>query len=149
MCNDLSQEFFENMFQVWNNCSKFRENSSGKKASVWTDFRNSFMWLTGIKKWFLTFLDLVIYWSFLKISWIKKMTRIKKVIKVKNQFFHARQPREGTFKIHSYWGLIFTTVFLNFEQLFRIGETFFQKKLLPQIITSVYNFLSGYMKRTF
>ena len=53
-----------------------------------------------------------------KISWIKKMAGAKKVIKVKNQFFNARQPSEGIFEICSYRGLNFTTAFSNFEQLF-------------------------------
>ena len=52
---------------------------------------------------------------------------LKKVIKVKNQVFHACQPREGIFEIRSYWGLIFTTDCLNFEELFPSFETFFQK----------------------
>ena len=46
------------------------------------------------------------------------MAGVKKVIKVKNQFFHARQPREEIFEIRSYRGLIFTTVWLNFVHLF-------------------------------
>ena len=82
------------------------------------------------KNWFLTltnFLDPVIYWSLFKILWIKKMTGAKKVIKVKNQFFHACQPREGIFEIRSYRGLIFTTDSPNFEELFLSFETFFQK----------------------
>ena len=29
----------------------------------------------------------------------QKMTRAKKVVNLKNQFFHARQPREGIFDI--------------------------------------------------
>ena len=49
------------------------------------------------------------------------MTGAKKVVKVKNQFFHARQPREEIFEIRSYRGLIFTTVWLNFEHLFHFS----------------------------
>ena len=45
------------------------------------------------------------------------MAGAKKVIKVKNQFFHARQPREEIFEIRSYRGLIFRDVFLNFKLL--------------------------------
>ena len=41
----------------------------------------------------------VTFWSIFQISWIKKMTGAKKVNKVKNQFFHERQPREGIFGI--------------------------------------------------
>ena len=46
------------------------------------------------------------------------MAGAKKVIKAKNQFFHARQPREEIFEIRSYTSLIFTTVWLNFVALF-------------------------------
>ena len=49
------------------------------------------------------------------------MAGAKKVIKGKNQFFHARQPREEIFEIRSYRGLIFTTVWLNFEHLFHFS----------------------------
>ena len=66
----------------------------------------------------MNFLDPVIFWSFFKISWIEKMTGSKQVIKVKNQFFYARQPREEIFEIRSYQDLIFTTVWLNFVHLF-------------------------------
>ncbi len=45
----------------------------------------------------------------------------KKVIKGKNQFFHARQPHEEIFEICSDTGLIFTTVCLNFEHLFHFS----------------------------
>ena len=31
----------------------------------------------------------------------QKMARSKKVVKIKIQFFHARQPREGIFEIRS------------------------------------------------
>ena len=55
------------------------------------------------------------------ISWFKKMAGATKVIIGKNQFFHARQPREEIFEIRSYTGLIFTTVCLNFEHLFHFS----------------------------
>ena len=60
----------------------------------------------------------------------QKMTGSKKVINVESQFFHACQPREGIFEIQSYWGLIFTTDSLNFEELFPSFETFFQNFFL-------------------
>ena len=47
----------------------------------------------------------------------QKMTRAKKVIRVKNQFFHACQPHKRIFEIRSKLGLIFTTVCLSFEFL--------------------------------
>ena len=49
------------------------------------------------------------------------MTGAIKVVKVKNQFFLARQPCEEIFEIRSYTGLIFTTVCLNFEHLFHFS----------------------------
>ena len=45
---------------------------------------------------------------FFQISWIKKMPRAKKNINIKNQFFHARQPREEIFDIYSHLPCIFT-----------------------------------------
>ena len=41
----------------------------------------------------------------------------KKFISTKNQFYHARQPREGIFELHPCCGRIFMTVFGNFDQL--------------------------------
>ena len=143
-----AKNFFENMFHRSEITAQSFEKTVLKKrpqyertskihSRGWQAWRNWFFTLTN-------FLDPVIYWSFFKISWIEKMTGAKKVIKVKNQFFHARQPREGIFKIHSYWGLIFTTVCLNFEQLFRIGETFFQKIFWLKSL-QMFRTLTGYM----
>ena len=39
----------------------------------------------------------------------QKVAGAKKV--VKNQFFHARQPRKGIFEIHSHWCCNFITFF--------------------------------------
>ena len=57
------------------------------------------------------------------------MAGATKVIIGKNQFFHARQPREEIFEIRSYTGLIFTTVYLNFDQLFQDFKNFWLKSL--------------------
>ena len=100
------------------------------------------------KTWFstlMTFLDSVIFRYFFKISWIEKMTGAKKIIKVKNQFFHAYQPREGIFEIRSYWGLIFTTDSLNFEELFPSFETFFKNYFLLKWFQMVSTTLTGFM----
>ena len=35
------------------------------------------------------------------------MAGAKKVVEIKNQFFHARQPRKEIFEIRSYWCCIF------------------------------------------
>ena len=36
------------------------------------------------------------------------MPQGKKIVNIKNQFLHARQPREGIFDIRSHWRHIFT-----------------------------------------
>ena len=127
----MSQKiFWKNVSPFGNNCSNFWKNSQ--------KIRPQYGWISkipshGRRAWnnlFLTsisFLAPVIFWSFFKISWIKKMAGAKKVVKLKNQFFHARQPRKIIFDICTYWGLIFIIVWPNFEQLFPNGETFFQK----------------------
>ena len=48
------------------------------------------------------FFVLAFFWSFFHLWCIKKMTGAKKVVNKKNQFFHARQPREGIFDIWSH-----------------------------------------------
>ena len=44
----------------------------------------------------------------------RKIAGSKKVVIAENQFFHARQPREGIFEIRSFRGLILTIVCLSF-----------------------------------
>ena len=95
-----------------------------------------------------TFLDPAIFWYFFKISWIEKMTGAKKVIKVKNQFFCACQPREGIFEIRSYRGLNFTTDSPNFEELFPSFEAFFQKIFWLKLLQMLRN-ISGWMPSEF
>ena len=56
----------------------------------------------------------------------QKIAGAKNVIKVKNQFFHARKPREEIFEIHSYCGLSFMIEVWIFDFLFQDGGTFFQ-----------------------
>ena len=41
----------------------------------------------------------------------QKMAGAKKVVKIKNQFFHAHQPRKGIFEIHLLLGCFFMTSF--------------------------------------
>ena len=74
----------------------------------------------------------------------RKIPGSKKVVLSKNQFFHACQPREGIFEIQSYWGLIFTTDSLNFEELFPSFETFFQNFFLLKWFQMV-STLTGFM----
>ena len=51
------------------------------------------------------------------------MAGAKKVTKVKNHFFHARQPREEIFEICLYRSLIFAPVCLNFGHLFHFSAS--------------------------
>ena len=48
------------------------------------------------------FLAPVIFWPIFLDIMDQKMARSKKVVIIKNLFFHARQPREGIFEICSY-----------------------------------------------
>ena len=86
-------------------------------APVWMDFKNSFAWLTGMKKeifyqnkffWFQPFFDP----SDLKKG--QKIAGAKKVVTIKNLFFHARQPRKGIFEIHSHRCCNFIKFFQSF-----------------------------------
>ena len=53
-----------------------------------------------------------------------KMAGSKKVVIIKNQFFHARQPHEQIFEIHAEWGLIFFIVCLSFNLAAPTGFNF-------------------------
>ena len=75
-------------------------------------FKNSYAWLTGMMPmifWKKKFFGSGLFLIFFHQWWIKKMTRAKKVVNIKNQFFHARQPREGIFDVWSH-----LSVFLAF-----------------------------------
>ena len=83
---------------------KVLENKCENKASLWTDFKNSFAGLTGMKNMIFHFYNFFCSGHFLIIfPKVKdqKMTGAKKVVKTKNHIFHARQPREGIFEIRS------------------------------------------------
>ena len=59
-------------------------------------------WSTGMKRvnfGTYDFLALVIFWSIFLDLMDWKMARSKKFVITKNQFFDARQPREGIFEI--------------------------------------------------
>ena len=47
------------------------------------------------------FLVPVRFWPIFSDILDQKMARSKKIVIIKNQFFHARQPREGIFEIRS------------------------------------------------
>ena len=55
------------------------------------------------------FLAPVVFWPIFVDIMDQKMAQSKKVVKIKNQFFHARQPREEIFDIYSH-----LPVFLQF-----------------------------------
>ena len=79
---------------------KVLENNCENKASLWTDFKNSFTWLMGMTNMnfgFINFFAPAISWSFFQKSKIKKWLEQKKVVKTKIHIFHAHQPREGIF----------------------------------------------------
>ena len=83
---------------------KVLENNCENKASLWTDFKNSFTWLTGMKNMIFRFNNFFCSGHFLIFDFLKndqKMARAKKVGKMKNHIFHACQPREGIFEIRS------------------------------------------------
>ena len=119
---------------------KVLENNCENKASLWTDFKNSFAWLTGMKNMIFHTYNFFCSGHFLIFDFLKndqKMARTKKVCNTKNHIFHACQPREGIFEICSYWGLIFTTVCSNFKQLFPNFDRFFQKIFLLKSLQMV------------
>ncbi len=98
-------------------------SSTKKLLWLWTNFTNSFMWSTGIKTqifWTYDFLVPVIFWSISNISWIKKWARSKKIVIIKNQFFHARQ--------RNFWNLFTSGLFLM---------TFFPELLMAATIPGI------------
>ena len=83
-------------------------------------FKNSYAWLTGMMPmifWKKKFFGSGLFLIFFHQWWIKKMTRAKKVVNIKNQFFHARQPREGIFDIWSHLHCVFAISCQSFKQL--------------------------------
>ena len=83
---------------------KVLENKCENKASLWTDFKNSFEWLTGMKNVIFAFNNFFCSGHFLIFYFWKndqKMAGAKKVVKMKKHIFHACQPHEGIFEIRS------------------------------------------------
>ena len=84
------------------------------KASVWIDFKNPFVWLTGMKKLIFDCTNIFGsgHFSIYEI-WKKdlKMAGSKKVVIIKNLFFHACQPRKGIFEIYPLLGCFLMTSF--------------------------------------
>ena len=95
------------------------------------EFKNSFAWLTGIKKQFFYHIDFSdsghFLVTFLRFDGLKNSQSQKNYLN-KKSVYHARQPGEGIFELHSCCGLIFMAVFGNFDQLVLTHQTFFQKK---------------------
>ena len=78
------------------------------------DFKISFAWLMGMKKLIFDFNNFFGSGHFLIHQIGKRGQKIagaKKVVKIKNQFFHARQPCKGIFEIQSHWCCNFMTFF--------------------------------------
>ena len=73
---------------------------------------------------------------FFQISWIKKMPRAKKVVYLKNQFFHARQPREGIFDIHSHQ----CCIFIAYMSELQIAP------IIPMLGINVPNLVQGHLR---
>ena len=76
------------------------------------------------------------FWSFFKcISSIEKIPGAKKVVNIKNQFLHDRQPREGIFDIHSHRGRIFAITCQSFKWLpvFQFWELMSKNEILRTI----------------
>ena len=122
MSSGVTMPNFGKKFAKLRQCEQFevQENSSENKASVWTNFKNFFAWLTGMKKlifYFYKFLAPAIILIHQNLKNDQKMTRAKFFVKVNNQLFHACQPCDGIFEIRSYWAIIFSAVFLNFKLL--------------------------------
>ena len=93
-------------------------NNCKNKASVWTDLKNFFAWLTGMTKLIFDYNNLlapVIFWLIFLDLTDRKMDGSKKVVTTKNLFFHARQPRGRIFEIVHNEGL--------FPQLFAPAST--------------------------
>ena len=138
--NHLSKKkFSKNVSKLGNNSSKFRESVVKIRPQYDRISKIPSRGWQAWKNWFLTFMIFlapVIFSIHEILKKYQKMTGFKKVIKVENQVFHAWQPREEIFEIQSYWGLIFTTDSLNFEELFPSFETFFQNFFFAQMVSN-------------
>ena len=78
------------------------------------DFKNYFAWLMGMKKLIFyrnNFLGSSYFFLLFSDLMDQKMARANKVVTIKNQFFHAHQPRKGIFEIHSQRCCNFVTFF--------------------------------------
>ena len=129
--NYLSQKFFwKNVSPFGNKNSKFQKTVIKKSPQYDRILKISMRGWQALSVWLFTiftFFAPAIYWSIFQDVMDQKMTGAKKVTLTKNQFFHACQPRGGIFQIGSYCGLSFMIEVWTFDQLFPIGETFFQK----------------------
>ena len=78
------------------------------------DFKNSFAWLTGMKKLIFYYYNFSGSGPFLIHQIWKtgqKIAGAKSVVTIKNLFFDARQPCKGIFEIHSHRCCDFSTFF--------------------------------------
>ena len=82
------------------------------------DFKNFFAWLTGMKKLIFDKNNFFRSGHFLICGFLiidHKVAGSKKVVIIKNQFCHARQPRKEIFEIHAHWSLIFMIICPSFN----------------------------------
>ena len=112
------------------------DKSSAKKLlPLWTNFKNSFTRWTLMKRIFFgiyEFLVPVIFWPIFSDIMDQKIARSKKVVKTKNQFFHAHSPLEGIIEIRSAWGLIFL-ILCPTSTSWHIEVEYFRSKLFDLI----------------
>ena len=109
-------------------------NSCENKASEWTDFKNSFTWLTCMKKlifWYNDFFGSGHFSIYEILKKAQKWQEPKKVVGSKKQSFHTCWPPEGTFQICLFWGLIFTTVCPSFCSTVQGARDFNTKIIWP------------------
>ena len=93
------------------------EKSSENTTPVWREFKNSFAWLTGMKKMIFCysyFFGSGHFLTLLSNLMDQKRAGAKKVIKTKNQFFHVYQLRKGIFEFPSHRCCIFRFFFQSF-----------------------------------
>ena len=88
----------------FNECTSIKvlENKCENKASLWTDFKNSFALLTGMKNVIFGFNNFFCSGHFLIFYLWKndqKMDGANKGVKTKNHIFYAHQPGKGIFEI--------------------------------------------------
>ena len=130
---------------------KVLENKCENKASLWTDFKNSFAWLTGMKNMIFCFYNFFCSGHFLIIfPKVKdqKMTGAKKMLNPKITFFmpvnHAKEFLKSVHAV-ALFSWLFLVTLAHYCFLIR---HFSKKKFYWKIISNAYIF-SCFMERTY